>query len=362
MRIRSRGFTLVELLVVIAIIGILVGLLLPAVQAAREAARRMQCSNNMKQIALAMHNYESAYKKFPAGTTAYWPQNILPVPTRRGFRNNRNPPVSRNGWYDGQWSWSAFILPFIEGQAIYNQIDFNIRPYTNEVCDTWFRNYGPDPTCASFPPDPANPGMVINQLAALSAPASFRCPSGPAIGNVGEHKDYAMNGGQGNWNLGDARVPGAAQTQGWSGTRQSSCCVERAHTMSGLGGRSQYVKIGEIVDGTSNTFLLLEQNHTIPNFDTPTNPVFWVNHNTQGMAQAQQNRRQYPPNPDPQNVRFTSRPGWGLAGRCSWSYHIGGVMTALSDGSVHFISDNIALPPWRRLHSKDDGQPVSVEQ
>lgn len=95
LRARRGGFTLVELLVVIAIIGILVGLLLPAVQAAREAARRMQCSNNLKQMALAMHNYESAMKRLP-------PFAVQDV--------NFN------------WAWSALILPYIEQPAIYEQL------------------------------------------------------------------------------------------------------------------------------------------------------------------------------------------------------------------------------------------------
>lgn len=97
-----RGFTLVELLVVIAIIGILVGLLLPAVQAAREAARRMQCSNNMKQLGLATHNYESTYKRLPSG----WVSNGL------------------SG--EPGWGWSAALLPFMEGSNLANRIDWRL--------------------------------------------------------------------------------------------------------------------------------------------------------------------------------------------------------------------------------------------
>lgn len=103
---RSRGFTLVELLVVIAIIGIMVGLLLPAVQAAREAARRMQCSNNLKQIGLAIHNYESAHRWFPSGYISY--------ATRTG-----NGPawaaIDPDTWDAAPgWGWGALILPFLE--------------------------------------------------------------------------------------------------------------------------------------------------------------------------------------------------------------------------------------------------------
>ena len=106
--LRRSGFTLVELLVVIAIIGVLVGLLLPAVQAAREAARRMQCSNNLKQIGLALHNYESAYKVLPFGKGA----SYLGAPVY------------------ARWSQHAMILPYLEQSALYNTIDFRFPPDT----------------------------------------------------------------------------------------------------------------------------------------------------------------------------------------------------------------------------------------
>lgn len=102
---QRSGFTLVELLVVIAIIGILVGLLLPAVQAAREAARRMSCSNNFKQIGLALHNYHSAYKNLPMNSGGTYEN-----PRGGDFHNRFN------------LSWLVGILPFIEQQGLWDQI------------------------------------------------------------------------------------------------------------------------------------------------------------------------------------------------------------------------------------------------
>jgi prepilin-type N-terminal cleavage/methylation domain-containing protein/prepilin-type processing-associated H-X9-DG protein len=109
---RRTGFTLVELLVVIAIIGILVALLLPAVQAARESARRIQCSNKLKQIGIALHNYHDTYKTLPPAWVTAVPPNVVMNPT--------NPLFAANDW--PQWSWGALILPFIEQDTLYTQL------------------------------------------------------------------------------------------------------------------------------------------------------------------------------------------------------------------------------------------------
>ena len=122
-RYSLRGFTLVELLVVIAIIGILIGLLLPAVQAARESARRMQCLNNFKQIGLALHNYHDAHNAFPSA----W----------RGYAANGTSPLV---FGDPGWGWAAAILPFMEQNSLYSQVYLaeSISTERNKLARTLF--------------------------------------------------------------------------------------------------------------------------------------------------------------------------------------------------------------------------------
>jgi prepilin-type N-terminal cleavage/methylation domain-containing protein/prepilin-type processing-associated H-X9-DG protein len=157
----ARGFTLVELLVAIAIIGVMVGLLLPAVQAAREAARRMSCSNNFKQIGLAAHNYHAAYDQLP----------IHGVGTTGGAVTDASADhVWRASIEVNRWRVSAFVglLPFMEQQAIWEQVS---NPLVNTLTATppVFQAFGPTPQNAAYDP-------WVSEISTL------RCPSDPGVG------------------------------------------------------------------------------------------------------------------------------------------------------------------------------------
>ena len=163
---RMRGFTLVELLVVIAIIGVLVGLLLPAVQAAREAARRMSCSNNFKQIGLAIHNYHSAYKQLPKHMTG---TNESPANAWWRASNNSNRR---------RLSMLVPILPFMEQQALWEQIsnpnaertDGNTGAAIGTPVNPW-PAMGPTPD-------------RIQYIPWFTEIPTYRCPSDPGIGRI----------------------------------------------------------------------------------------------------------------------------------------------------------------------------------
>ncbi len=202
---RRAAFTLVELLVVIAIIGILVGLLLPAVQAAREAARRMQCSNNAKQMALAMHNYADAYKAFPSrkyGTTG-----------TTGTANGPNASPALNKQHNsGRISGYIALLPYIEQSAMYNIVqsgDANNAPGGPRGDQSWVNGWN-------------------------TVPSAYRCPSDPGSslgtsGNAdGKNISYAFSVGDQVADINNGAV-------------------------RGMFGRFKWRKFGEMTDGTSNT-------------------------------------------------------------------------------------------------------------
>ncbi|MCP4787308.1 MAG: DUF1559 domain-containing protein [Fuerstiella sp.] len=281
---RVRGFTLIELLVVIAIIAILIALLLPAVQQAREAARRTQCKNNLKQIGLAIHNYHDVHSRFPIvhQYNGIWDSN----PTRGG-----------NGF-----SWTAFILPFIDQAPLYNSFDFNY-PLSNSGI----------------------PQSVENARLAGTAQTSFNCPSNPG-------KLARRTGG------GVGRIDNHATTNYKANIGSFSGVGHRPNEearWNGFGARdnSGSWRFRDFTDGTSNTIAVGEISKLISNAGS-----LYGRCNNRGYARGQTNdiiyTGQFVMNPPP-SANGTIR------ARSASSSHIGGAQFTFMDGSVHFISENI---------------------
>ncbi len=323
---RRLAFTLVELLVVIAIIGILIALLLPAVQAAREAARRMQCANNLKQLGLAFHNYHTACRTFPMG--------YGPMP-EGGYGSGTNDGV--------EWPWCVRLFPYIEHKALYDNIDWNV-----------------------------NPGAATSDIEQLhlrgAQIAAFQCPSDPEADKPYEDAgDPSQKRGRisygGNFGVGPMEAP-KSRAPLWNQDTGEQLYDPDAgdRRYPGVLGYNRGARMADITDGSSNTALLGELisgglNTIRATFSYDEGPVYM---------------HDYQPNdPTPDLVRIcgdnnpkrapcgNTIPGRNMIRHTARSNHSGGVMLGLCDGSVRFVSESVALYVWWALGTPDGGEVVS---
>lgn len=293
--IQQQAFTLVELLVVIAIIGILIGMLLPAVQQVREAARRTQCANNIRQMSLALLNFESANMRFPNGWTSENNSNLLPG-----------------------WAWSAQILPFLEQGNIASQISFQSAITS------------------------ADNSFVLDQVI-----PSFLCPSDPDA----EVLDFGTGGGGG---VVSGPVGSGSGTRSVSASAPSTLLLARSNYSGVFGsievsedpfrgdgiffGNSR-IRFNGINDGSSNTLLVGERRNdlggvtwlgVIPGIDEPFARIVGATDHA-------------PNDPDDNFEDFRS-------------YHPGGVNMGFADGSTQFITDAINESIFQALGTRSGGE------
>ena len=286
---KRQGFTLIELLVVIAIIAILIALLLPAVQQAREAARRTQCKNHLKQVGLALHNYHDTFNVFPPGQR--WMSEF-------GTFNAAASTTGQSGW-----AWSAFILPYIDQAPLYNRIDFSF------------------PVAGPTPPPP----VQQNTQTAQTAGPLYRCPSDLAPSN----QNY-----------------GAVQNQATA----SYCAALGSFNAYGFGlpavqangyfNRDSNTRIRDVTDGTSNTIMVGEVSwgavattgkSLSQRWYGVIDPTTFVPYSSISLMRHAQNKMNQPP-------------CTGTAVPCDQSFssnHVGGVHFLIGDGTVRFVSENI---------------------
>ncbi len=307
---QRTAFTLVELLVVIAIIGVLVSLLLPAVQAAREAARRIQCSNNLKQIALGMHNYHTAYNSLPAGA------------------------------YSCCWgTWLVAALPYVEQQSLSDLYDAKGK---YDTPDSSFR-YG---ASRNFP-------VTSKRLAVYSCPSDTKS----------SHWDVTSHNYVGNFGNTGFVVDGQDVKQGAVKNLNSVLYGGAPFTISGwIGVEAQHQSFNEMQDGLSNT-LMFSEVITGKGAEDLRGFSWWgyaagfttylpPNASQPDVMQSAGYCVNQAPNPPCTGPHSQSQPMMQAAR----SYHSGGVLAARCDGGIQFMSNNVTMNVWRAISTTQGGE------
>jgi prepilin-type N-terminal cleavage/methylation domain-containing protein/prepilin-type processing-associated H-X9-DG protein len=369
-----RAFTLIELLVVIAIIAVLIGLLLPAVQKVREAANRMQCQNNLKQIVLANHSYHDANGRFPVG--CYMP-----------YAKNGYSPTQDITYPFGP-NWAVYILPYMEQANLYNSVDVslygksvpqNLQDWT-KYDRSWRALRGAVIKNYLCPSDPNNQNPYVDTTG-VDAPTEVGWARGNYAATAGfTDSDHTTNGNNALTNNpfdgsgSDGVVPGVPRN-----TPVSKGPIFFFST-NGTNG----TKIGDIADGTANTIMINEVRAGVNPMDS--RGVWAMGHPGASLTEAGRNYNPTPNNtldsPDGQTYGdelqncykfwyfgigqaglgcFPNTAGDQMNSATARSLHSGGVNAGFADGSVHFISNNIDQFTWCILQSKNDGYPVSAD-
>lgn len=333
----SKGFTLVELLVVIAIIGILIGMLLPAVQAVREAARRIQCANNVKQFALGAHNFESAHQHFPPGRLGYDSTGTIFDSFGRG---NMGTGAS-TGLVLATEGASVFVtlLPFIEQANAYDLINLNEVPI-------WSANTSWAPV--SNPIVAASIATISEQLPVYVCPSDNLEPT--CQGSHGVDIEPATGSYAGS--MGNA-APGIGNEKKYIGATGGG----RPNQANGVFLYVQGIGIGEITDGTTNTILFGETQEGHRSGQSN----IWSNGNrfTSSMRSTS-TPLNFPLDPNGSDgLVFSGSVSGAAGGRCNGgfgSFHTGGANFGFGDGSVNFISESVDTIVYSAIGTRSGGE------
>ncbi|MGL4513547.1 MAG: DUF1559 domain-containing protein [Lacipirellulaceae bacterium] len=352
-RAPRRAFTLVELLVVIAIIGILVALLLPAVQAAREAARRSQCVNNLKQWGLACLNYHDTRQHFPI-SIGQWDERAR-LPGASGGGPDLSSPATKNGFSGA--GWIANALPFIEEQALSDAMEPGFTGnFTTagagrgvgrrDIRDFTSRQIGAITCPSDDSARPSDQQFYWSQPPVLVATTSYKGNIGDSIIPIGENESQAP-GKTGPTEWGDADVVGGSDY-----TLVGSPNAHNTIDANGVIWRNSHYKpvsIRKISDGTSKTFLVGES------------IVAEDYHSAAYFADGDWATCGIPPNVAPTSFEPAAiiREWWRYRG--FKSLHPGGINFAMCDGSVQFIQEGIERRAYRAAATRAGGEVFSIQ-
>jgi prepilin-type N-terminal cleavage/methylation domain-containing protein len=321
-RRRRCAFTLVELLAVVAIIGLLVGLLLPAVQTARESARQSACSNNVKQLALGILNYESARGRLPpsgvsivTGTCDSDPNSNWDSATTAKAKGTMGPP------------WTVVILPFTDGLDRFSSYDMT-KTFAHVKSSGWSNTND----SAQFKPNPA-----------------MRCPSDSTSQNTRDKPCTNYLGVSGGGVTSEAGCNGSSSTR-------------NMFFYNGVMFNNSNLSLSKVTDGTTNVFLLGETtyfrcNEAVTNYGWDSGFMRMQDGGYRPLSVSA--TVEQPNNWKPGSIIIAPTSNGGSAMNVTYSsFHPGGALLALVDGSVQFVNEIIDIETFRRLGVRDDGRPV----